>query len=291
MSIKGVAVVSVGDNCAYTLSLQNVIAYGSDNAKQLVKDFAVNPVQFTLSGDELAAEICADDKEGQFSLNVKRGIISAFQNGITRRTETDIFGKCPSVSSSSTAGGVTTVTRTRDLDRCAYREKFVNGLMQGVASETSDIKTTPLINGKVVSEAKFQDGVLQSTEIKETYNYLPFSTQEHGAKAKVTTKLNLKKTASGAAPQIKNGVQRSILFTSTNENLASAKVKESIKSAFDKALKEFTGQQGTIASTAATAFADLVRLMRLAKKNDLTVSYQVGLGWMLWDHFLLTFNF
>ena len=258
------------------MTLQNVIASGADNAKQVIKDFVTHPVQFTISGDELLTEICADDKDGTFSLNVKRGIISAFQNSIGRNTEIDIFGRCPVTSSQSTSAGITTVTKSRDLDNCAYREKFVNGLMQGVVSESSNIKTTPLINGKVTSEAKFQNGVLQSTEIKETYNYLPFSTKDHGAKAKVSTKLNLKKTSTGIANAPKTGVQRTVLFVNTNENLASAKVKESIKSAFDKALKEFTGHDGTIASTAATAFADLVRLMRLAKKNDLTVSYQVS---------------
>lgn len=274
LAIRGQAVITVGANCGYTLTLQNVFASGADNAKQVIKDFMTHPVQFTLSGDELLTEICADEKDGIFSLNVKRGIISALQNSVGRNIETDIFGRCPVTSSQSSSGGITTVTRSRDLDNCAYREKFVNGLMQGVVTESSAIKTTPLVNGKVTSEAKFQNDVLQSTEIKETYSYLPFSTQNHGAKAKVTTKLNLKKTATGTANAPKNGVQRTVLFVNTNENLASTKVKESIKSAFDKALKEFTGHDGTIASTAATAFADLIRLMRLAKKNDLTVSYQ-----------------
>lgn len=275
VAIRGQAVVSVSENCGYTLTLQNVVASGADNAKQSVKDFVTHPVQFTLSGDEISPEICADASDGVFSLNVKRGIISAFQNGAQSSTDLDIFGKCPVIASSTTNGDVTTITRQRDLDKCAYREKLINGIMQSVVTESSDVKTSPLLNGNVESESKFQNGILQSTEIHETYNYLPFSTNQHGAKAKVATKLTLKKTGAGVAAVPKNGVHRSILFGNANENLASQKVKESIKSAYDKALKEFVENDNRITSSAAPAFAELVRLIRLAKKADLTVSYQV----------------
>lgn len=281
VAIRGQAVISVGENCGYTLTLQNVLASGADNSKQQVKDFATHPVQFTLSGDELSPEICADVTDNVFSLNVKRGIISAFQNGANSKSALDIFGKCPVTTTSSSSGAVTTITRQRDLDKCAYREKLVNGLVQGVVTEASEVKSSPLLSGNVESEAKFQNNILQSTEIRESYNYLPFSTDQHGAKAKVTTKMTLKKTAAGTPAAPKNGVQRSLLFGNANENLASQKVKESIKTAFDKTLKEFTEQNGKITSSAAPAFADLVRLLRLAKKADLAVSYQVSLHYLL----------
>lgn len=273
VTIKGVAQVIAGDNCGHTLALKNVIVLGPDNTKQVVKELQAQPVQFTLSGDELATEICADNNDGAFSVNVKRGIISALQNGADKSTETDIFGKCPISSSSSTSGATTTVTSSRDLDKCAYREKLTNGIIQAVATETSDIKSAPLLNGHVDSEAKFQNGVLQSVELKETYKFLPFSTQEHGARAKVTTKLTLKNTAEGKAPTIKTPVLRTILFENTNQNLASPKVKESLKSAFGKTLQEFTGQEGGISAKSAASFAEIIRLMRLAKKNDLLNLY------------------
>lgn len=186
VAIKGSADITSGDNCEYTLVLKGVTAYGSDNSKFLVqKDFNL-PVQFTLSGDELAPEICADAAEGTFSLNVKRGVISALQNGLGKSMELDIFGKCPVSSSSSNSGSVTTVTSTRNLDQCAYREKLSNGLIQGVVTENSEIKSTPILDGNVESEAKFQNGELKSVELRENYNFLPFSTQNHGAKAKVS---------------------------------------------------------------------------------------------------------
>lgn len=232
VAIKGQATVTAGNNCEYTLVLKGVTAFGADNSKLSVqKDFAL-PVQFTLSGDELAPEICAESNDGAFSLNVKRGVISALQNGLGKSTELDIFGKCPVTSSSSTSGGITTISSTRDLDQCAYREKLSSGLIQGVVSENSEIKTSPVLNGKVESDSKFKDGALQSVELRESYNFLPFSTQTHGAKAKVITKLNLKgKPAGQAAAAIKTPVLRTLLFENTNANMVNPKVsvKDSIK--------------------------------------------------------------
>lgn len=280
VSIKGQAVIVAGDNCGYTLTLKGINSFGSDNNKLAInqKEFQL-PVQFTLSGDELAPELCADSTDKTFSLNVKRGVISALQNGLGRSAELDIFGKCPVSSSSSTSGGVTTITSNRDLDQCAYREKLSNGLIQGVVTDSSEVKSSPILNGQVDSDAKFQNGALQSIELREVYNFLPFSTQTHGAKAKVLTKMNLKKTDAGqSGAEVKNPVLRTLLFENTHTNLANPKVsiKDSIKTAFGKVLKEFTGQEGVITSHSAATFAEIIRLMRLAKKNDLLTSYQVS---------------
>jgi hypothetical protein len=277
VAIKGQAIVTVADNCAYSLQLSNVFAYGSDNSKlNIQKDFGL-PVQFTLSGDELAPEICAEAADGTFSLNVKRGVISALQNGAGRSAELDIFGKCPVTSSSSTSGGVTSITSTRDLDQCAYREKLSNGLIQGVVTESSEIKSSPILSGKVEADAKYNNGALQSIELKENYDFLPFSTQAHGAKAKVVTKMNLKKSAEGQAAPMTAPVARTLLFESTNTNMVNprVKVKDSIKAAFGKTLQEFTGQEGIISAKSAATFAEIIRLMRLAKRADLLTAYQV----------------
>lgn len=264
-----------------------MFAFGSDNSKlSIQKDFQL-PVQFTLSGDELSPEICAESNDGVFSLNVKRGVISALQNGAGRSTELDIFGKCPVQASSSTSGSVTTISSTRDLDQCAYREKLSNGLIQGVVTESSEIKSSPILDGNVEAEAKYENGALQSIELKETYNFLPFSTQTHGAKAKVVTKMSLKKSATGPATPLKAGVARTLLFENTNTNMINPKVsvRDSIKTAFGKTLHEFTGEGGIISAKSASTFAEIIRLMRLAKRADLLTAYQVRFI-ELCNHFL-----
>lgn len=275
VSIKGTAVVVAKDNCGYSLHLEGVTAFGADNSKIIIQKDVELPVQFTLSGDELSPEICADAADSVFSLNIKRGVISALQNAVGRSSELDIFGKCPVTATSSTSGGVTTVTSVRDLNQCAYREKLSNGLIQGVVSESSEIKNSPILDGKIEADAKFEKGALKSIELKEAYNFLPFSTENHGAKGKVVTKMNLKSTATGAGKDIKTPVARTLLFEQSNSFMVNPKAKifEAIKSAFSKTLHEFTAQEGVLTSKAATTFSDLVRLMRLAKKADLARAY------------------
>lgn len=274
--MKGTAVVIAKENCGYSLHLEGVQATGADNQKISIQKDLELPIEFSLSGDELSPEICADSTDGIFSLNVKRGVISALQNAVGRSFELDIFGKCPVTASSSTSGGVTTVVSSRDLNQCAYREKLLNGFVQGVVSESSGIKSSPILDGKVESNAKFEKGTLKSIELKEFYDFLPFSTENHGAKGKVVTKMDLKSTASGTGKEIKTPVSRTLLFESTNSFMSNPKAKifDAIKSAFHKTLQEFTAQEGVLTSKAATSFADLVRLMRLAKKNDLIRGYQ-----------------
>lgn len=275
VSIKGTAVIVAKENCGYLLHLEGVTAFGGDNTKLVIQKDVEMPLQFTFSGDELSPEICADVSDGVFSLNIKRGVISALQNAVGRSSEIDIFGRCPVTASSSTSGGVTTVTSVRDLNECAHREKLSNGLIQGVLSESSEIKNSPILDGKIESDAKFEKGSLKHIELKEVYNFLPFSTQNHGAKGKVVTKMDLKSTGTGTGKDIKTPVSRTLLFENANSFMVNPKAKifESIKSAFHKTLQEFTAQEGVLTAKAATSFADLVRLMRLAKKADLTRSY------------------
>jgi hypothetical protein len=111
--------------------------FGPDNKKtQLGTEFS-KPVKFTLSNDELSTEICADADDTDFSLNVKRGIISLFQAVDTRNTETDIFGTCPTTFSSFASGDATIVTKLRDLNSCGYRESLSHGLFIGIFNEDS----------------------------------------------------------------------------------------------------------------------------------------------------------
>lgn len=275
VSVKGKAVIVAKENCGYSLSLEGVTATGADGNKLSIQKDVELPIEFTLSGDELSSDICADSADGIFSLNIKRGVISALQNAVGRSFELDIFGKCPISASSSTSGGVTTVVSSRDLNQCAYREKLLNGFVQGVVSESSEIKSSPILDGKVESNAKFENGALKSIELKEFYNFLPFSTETHGAKGKVLTKMDLKNSATGNGKVIKTPVLRTLLFENTNSFMVNPKAKifDSIKSAFHKTLQEFTAQEGVLTSKAATSFADLVRLMRLAKRADLVRAY------------------
>lgn len=92
--------------------------------------------------------------------------------------------------------------------------------------------------------------------------------------------MTLKNSGSGKAVAPKTPVARSLLFENANSNMVNPKVsvKDSIKAAFGKTLQEFTGQEGVISSRSAVTFAEIIRLMRLARKSDLLTAYQVRLS-------------
>lgn len=272
VTIKGQAQVFSSDNCGYTLVVKSTQVIGPDKIKAIVKDFA-QPIQFTIANDELGNEICAESNENGFALNVKRGIISAFQNSVGKSTETDIFGKCPVATQTGSSNGFTTINKRRNLNQCAYREKFNNGIINSIADDHSEIKSAPLLNGEVLSEVKLQNNVLQSAVLTEAYTFLPFSTNEHGARAKVITKLTLKNTAAGAAPALKAPTARSVLFENANTNMANNKIIGPIKNAYTKTLTEYQNAKENI-SESASIFAELIRLLRLARRSDILGAYQ-----------------
>lgn len=85
---------------------QEVGLFNSDNSEDLhpkSDDFGNDLQNYDLRfsfHDGLISEVCADDKEAIWALNLKKGILSAFQNTMTRfdvdfnATETDVSGTC-----------------------------------------------------------------------------------------------------------------------------------------------------------------------------------------------------
>lgn len=83
----------------------------------------------------------------------------------------------------------------------------------GIADDNADIKSAPLLNGGFTSESKITNGVLESAQVSEEYTFLPFSTDEAGARAKVNTKMSIVGSPSaGVAPETANFKLRTILF-------------------------------------------------------------------------------
>lgn len=81
--------------------------------------------------DGLIEEICPGDAEQVWVTNFKRGIISAFQNTMTRfdldhkATEIDVSGKCDvSYEFVGAVGTSIMINKTKDISSCQNRNKF-----------------------------------------------------------------------------------------------------------------------------------------------------------------------
>ncbi|XP_063705361.1 apolipophorins isoform X2 [Culicoides brevitarsis] len=271
LKVNGVAQLYYSGNCQYTLFMQKVQLTSPDDKKVAVSKDLQKPVKFVLSNDELLPEVCADSSDSEFSVNVKRAIISLIQSVEQKSYETDVFGVCPTNTVVNTLGDSTVITKTRDLNTCAHRESLADGFIKSVFNEASGIKSTPVLNGDYLLEQKIKAGVLDSAVLTENYVYLPFSGQNTGARAKVVTKLSFTKSEAKEAPQPQNPAERSLLFkadkgvpTSNPDNLR-AVLKKTVES-FDETSK-------AVGKESATTFAELVRALRAAKKGDVALLY------------------
>lgn len=134
LKVEGKVEVYAGDNCQYTLKVLSLTTYAPDGKKSNHNSDVAKPVQFTLSNDELLPEICAEAGDSDFSLNVKRGIISLLQSAEGKSYETDVFGVCPTSFTNYGTGDSVVVNKVRDLLGCGYRQSFSNSLLTSIVN-------------------------------------------------------------------------------------------------------------------------------------------------------------
>ena len=276
LTVKSDAHVFAEDNCNFALQLQNLEIFGPDNKRNAPTEelHANRVVRFTLGGnDELGPEICTEADDTPFGLNIKRAIISLLQSADSKSYETDVFGTCPTSFSSTKSGDSTYVTKTRNLNACGFRETLSNGLITGVINENSDVKSTPLLNGDYTAEQQIKSGILERVQVSEEYSFVPFSSGDAGAKAKVTTKLQLKSQGSGKASgdAAKVATSRTLLFENSEVDTVRKLPENTLKNALSKAIEQHTPHIG---SKAAGQYRELIRLLRYAKKDDLLVFFK-----------------
>lgn len=271
VKVNGVAKIYYAGNCKYYLMLPKLqISSSGDAVVSTTKDLQ-KPVKFILSNDELSPEICTDGTDTEFSLNIKRAIISLVQSVDGKSHETDVFGVCPTSTLTSNVGDSVIVTKTRDLNACSHREFLSDGFIKGIFNEASGIKSTPVLNGDYTLEQKIKNGILDTVTLTEQYVYLPFSTQNTGARAKVVTKLTFVNTETNEAPQPQKPKERTLLYqnfkTTTTTNPSNA------KNLLIDAVGSFNAESKGVGKETAQKFANLVRALRRSKKDDLVRLY------------------
>lgn len=270
LKVEGKVEVYAADNCQYTLKVLSLTTFAPDGKKSNFGGDITKPVQFTLSNDELSPELCAEESDSDFSLNVKRGIVSLLQSAEGKSFETDVFGVCPTSFSNFATGGATVVNKVRDLAGCGYRESLSNSLVSSIVNSKAGLKSTPLLTSNYNSQQTFKNGVLESVKLGEEYKYVPFAKLNSGAQAKVTTKLTYTGTKAGSAPALTAGTPRSVIFenpqTDSQGNLDT--IKQELKTVVD------SYSQNNVGKLTASHFTELVHLMRFSKKDDLLSLYQ-----------------
>lgn len=270
--IQGTAQLFVENNCVYTLQLQRVVVIAQNGAKSSLDngrdgDFK-KPVKFIMTNDEVSPEICSDEDENEFSLNLKRAIISIIQSSDNKDFETDIYGTCPTIFSEVTLDGTVVVRKSRNLNLCTHRESLVSGFITGIDNSNAGIKSTPLLNGDYSIEQRIKNGVLESASVNEVYDYVPLSTGSAGIQAKVVTVLMASGSSAGPAVRVNKPTSNSIIFN--NPIASTISNSQNINDAIKRVLNSY---ENNVGSKTASEFIDFVRLLRVTKADDISILF------------------
>ncbi len=86
---------------------------------------AREPLRFAYANGDVTG-ICPAADESAWTLNVKRGVLSAFGNALRDRVETDVVGRCPTTYSSTGVrwDGVETWSKSKQMRECTESQKL-----------------------------------------------------------------------------------------------------------------------------------------------------------------------
>ncbi|XP_051877297.1 apolipophorins-like [Pristis pectinata] len=199
LTVKCLVNIDVLDKCHLILMLRQTQIKGSmSNKEELVPGYEKlraalekHPLHFSFQ-DGIIPEICPAEGEETWSLNIKRGILSVFQDSYTvnkKETveEVDILGKCPSTY--KVQGSL--LVKSKDLNCCSLRGMAVTSLQSVVLPDPTSHQQ--ILDSQLECVQSYKDGVIEVTTCSESNVFRPFSKEGKGAKTEIFTTLKLLK--------------------------------------------------------------------------------------------------
>ncbi|XP_017126038.2 apolipophorins [Drosophila elegans] len=266
LKLSGSAKVFSKGNCGYTLQLSSVkVSNTKESVEKKILNSIQKPVHFTLVNGLLEPQICSDSSDLDYSLNIKRALISLLQSGIKTEHEVDVFGQCPTHTSTSKVGNANIITKVRNLNSCAHREQINSGLVSGQVNEKAGITSSLLLTANYLKESKVVNSLIESVQLTEVYKFIGTSKGNSEISAKVVTTIKLKNPSGTKANSPPTGsTVRSVIFqrpeTYTSKNLNALKVvlSDLVDSTGDYVKKE-----------SAKKFVEFIRLLRQSDSETL----------------------
>ncbi|XP_058818906.1 uncharacterized protein LOC131681859 [Topomyia yanbarensis] len=148
--------------------------------------------------DGLVSEICHEEEEPVWTLNLKRGILSSFQNSMPRfdidfhTVETDVSGVCDvEYTMSGTKETSLLITKTKDIASCKRRYK-TNSLIQTVPYDfRPDYVAWPILNSTSYCNISVDNYIYKEAICYERHQLVPFSNDRAGAVTESFSRLAL----------------------------------------------------------------------------------------------------
>lgn len=247
--ITGTAKIYSNGDCSFTLQLENVfVSSQKENIRKMLGSEEV-PVKFNMNGlGVINSQICVDASDNDYSLNLKRSIISLFASG-EQKYETDLFGVCQTEKNIMPRKQIT----IKNLNKCSHRENF--NLIKGVVDEQSGVHTSPLLHGNYIRESEFNENKVLNVNLKEIYI---FGDKNSGlVEVKVSTNLKFLKSSMENSPKFGNAKSSSIIFEVPRSNYV--KNADVLKKQFKKTVENF---EDFVKFGSTENFVELLRLMR-----------------------------
>ncbi|XP_017025668.1 uncharacterized protein Apoltp [Drosophila kikkawai] len=153
----------------------------------LQQDLSKNLLRFSYH-DGLISEICPQEQETPWVLNIKKGILSAFQNTMMRfdvdsnTTETDVSGQCQvQYFLEDTDSVFVKIRKTKDIASCRQRYA-THSVLQTTPYTFRDDKTIwPILKSESYCNLTIDNNVYRDISCEETHLLVPFSNASSGA--------------------------------------------------------------------------------------------------------------
>ncbi|OQV14814.1 Apolipophorins [Hypsibius exemplaris] len=220
-SLHLTAEISVLAACSHRLSVKlhsvsekNDTAFPADAVRQLRDSLQAHPVEFGFYNGKVG-EVCSATSESAMSLNIKRGVLSAFQvsattaTGFTKGTflEVDMAGECPAVYTLNNGeNDQFHLTKTRLTSECSDRHPATGSLLH---QSTLGSTVQALLESDPSCQHMIRDGVLRTASCVERHTIKPFRQQPSPLSVRVTQQLTFLSEIS-TVPQVRKNNDRQL---------------------------------------------------------------------------------
>ena len=278
LHMQAKAQIEVISTCEMVLRLSDVTLQDSDptrydsrqpidSTRQFKQSLENNPLRFAFI-DGTIENICPASNEEIWALNIKRGILSTFQNtmgsmqGVSETMETDVSGKCKVTYEVTSSWGTLKLKKTKNLMGCTERISAQTVFQSVGYKSESKVQSLPLMKGTHVCQQEIngQSKVLTKSECTEVHIFRPFSRENSGATTELKYKLIFQRQNEGV--QSNSGISRSRVSLLYDHTVSSAEMSANLRDA-QETMRKLCGQtSANVRPEAPALFASLVKHMR-----------------------------
>ncbi|XP_064626174.1 apolipophorins-like [Lineus longissimus] len=235
MRLKATADFEVIDSCDLALRLRDVRLEETDKtgrawamlgAESFRRALEEHPLRFAYQ-DGRIEDVCPEAGEKPWIANVKRGVLSSFQNSMDdfqkedKISETDVAGNCRADYRIMSRQYTTIiVNKTKDLLACTDRHGFKTAMQATPYRVPSDIQSLPLTKSthECVQTLSVTNGHLMKANCEEHHIFRPFSKGHNGAMTHAKHSLEFVGMRPGVRTTLGGNIRRSnMLFEHEKE--------------------------------------------------------------------------